>query len=176
MDPYIDFTNVTAYRGQQPVLENLNLKIEHGCSAAVLGPNGSGKTTLMKLISSEIHPAVRPGSSLKLFGRNSWNVWDLRAKLGIISYDLQHEYSPGTTGLDVVLSGFYAGNGTAPHINAGSDERSRARDVMEELDIYFLTQRPYGRMSAGEQRRCLLGRALVHGPQVLLLDEPTSGS
>jgi iron complex transport system ATP-binding protein len=79
------------------------------------------------------------------------------------------------TGLNVVLSGYYASIGIYGHQDFTSDQIARARVVMEELGVEFLADRKFSEMSTGEQRRCLLGRALVHDPTVLVLDEPTSG-
>jgi iron complex transport system ATP-binding protein len=77
--------------------------------------------------------------------------------------------------LKAVLSGYHASIGTYGHQDFTYAQLTRAHAVMEELGIGFLIDRRYGEMSTGEQRRCLLGRALVHEPTALVLDEPTSG-
>jgi iron complex transport system ATP-binding protein len=79
------------------------------------------------------------------------------------------------TGLKVVLSGYHASIGTYSHQDFSYAHITRAHAVMEDLGIGGMTDRRYGAMSTGEQRRGLLARALVHGPSVLVLDEPTSG-
>lgn len=64
----IDFNNVTAYQQQTRVLDGFSLHIGEGEKVAILGPNGAGKSTLLKLISRELYPVDREGSSLSLFG------------------------------------------------------------------------------------------------------------
>ncbi len=171
----VDITHVTVYRGGTRVFTDLSLTIPAGCHTAILGPNGGGKSTLLKLFSGELHPVSREGSSLRLFGQEGWNVWDLRKHLGVVSHDLQHQYLEYVRGEDVILSGYYASIGTYEHHIFGATQRERAGRVMQELGVVHLKERPFGRMSAGEQRRFLLGRALIHNPSALVLDEPTSG-
>ncbi len=79
------------------------------------------------------------------------------------------------TGLKVVLSGFYASIGIYGHQEYSYGQLARADEVLADLGAAGLRDRRFGEMSTGEQRRCLLGRALVHDPTALVLDEPTSG-
>ncbi|WP_292003642.1 ATP-binding cassette domain-containing protein [Chlorobium sp.] len=171
----LDIRNIKAFRGATQVFDAFSLQIDEGCSTAILGPNGSGKSTLMKLISGELHPCFSPDSSLSLFGRNRWNVWDLRSRLGIVSHDLQHEYLASAPGLNVVLSGFYSSIDTWRNQVFGDREYRKADEVMAMLGIGDLRSRAFGSLSTGEQRRFLLARALVNDPGTLLFDEPTSG-
>ena len=99
--PLIEISNATIYRGDTRVFDNLDLKIGQHEQVAVLGPNGSGKTTLLKLLNREIYPVRDPGSSVRILGRDRWNVWELRSRIGIVSHDLQHRYRDTTCGLDV---------------------------------------------------------------------------
>jgi iron complex transport system ATP-binding protein len=110
-----------------------------------------------------------------LFGDERWNIWDVRKRIGIVSHDLQRDYLICAEGLSVVLSGFYASNDTYEHQQFSKTQLTRAHEVMQELGIASLADRRFGQLSTGEQRRFLLGRALVHDPSVLVLDEPTSG-
>ncbi|HET7439001.1 MAG TPA: ATP-binding cassette domain-containing protein, partial [Nitrospira sp.] len=136
---------------------------------------GAGKSTILKLLAGEVHAMPKDETSIRLFGEERWNVWDVRKRLGMVSHDLQHHYMEQVTGLKVVLSGYYASIGTYGHQDYTYAQIVRAHTVMEDLGIGLLTDRKYAEMSTGEQRRCLLARALVHGPSVLVLDEPTSG-
>ncbi|RPH79442.1 MAG: ATP-binding cassette domain-containing protein, partial [Nitrospiraceae bacterium] len=104
-----------------------------------------------------------------------WNVWDVRKRLGMVSHDLQHQYMDQITGLKVVLSGFYASIGIYGYQDFSYAQVAMADKMLEEMGVGSLKDRRFGEMSTGEQRRCLLGRALVHEPSVLVLDEPTSG-
>jgi len=173
----IEIRNATIYRGTTRVFDGLDLTIEQHEPVAILGPNGSGKTTLLKLINREIYPVLADDTVVRILGRETWNVWDLRAHIGIVSHDLQANYRATTSALNVVLSGFLASVGVhgllAERINA--DQVARARAILRDLGIGDLENTPLRHMSTGQQRRCLLGRALVHDPDTLILDEPTAG-
>jgi iron complex transport system ATP-binding protein len=173
--PFIEIERATVYRGDTCVFHDLSLAIDEGTHAAILGPNGAGKSTFLKLLAGEVHPVPHDETHIRLFGEEQWNVWDVRKRLGLVSHDLQHQYMEQVTGLKVVLSGYYASIGIYGHQDFRYAQISRAHKVMEELGIGFLIDRRFADMSTGEQRRCLLGRALVHEPTALVLDEPTSG-
>lgn len=171
----LECRNVSAYRGGTLVFDGLNLCIGRGVNTAIVGPNGSGKSTLLKLLSREIYPVYAPESLLQVYGRDRWNVEELRSRLGIVSHDLQQEYGRHARGRDVMLSGYYSSIDTHPHQRFSPAELDHAESLMLRLGIEALAERPFGGMSTGQQRRFLLGRALVHSPEALLLDEPTSG-
>jgi iron complex transport system ATP-binding protein len=175
--PLIDIHDATVWRGATRVFDGLNLQIGQHEPTAILGPNGSGKTTLLKVILRELYPANREGSWVRILGRDTWNVWQLRSHIGVVSHDLQARYRANTAGLDVVLSGYLSSVGVhgllAEKLSSG--QRDHAVSIMERLGIEALRDTPLTRMSTGQQRRCLLARALVHDPHTLILDEPTAG-
>ncbi len=171
----LNIEHATVYRGDTCVFSDLSFNIRDGEHVAVLGPNGSGKSTLLKLLSGEVHAMAREKTRIVLFGDDRWNVWDVRKRIGIVSHDFQRDYLICAEGLNVVLSGFYASNDTYEHQQFSKTQLTRAYEVMQELGIASLAGRWFGQLSTGEQRRFLLGRALVHDPSVLVLDEPTSG-
>jgi len=175
--PLIDIHNASIYRGDTHVFENFSLTVKQHEQVAILGPNGCGKTTLLKTLNREIYPVVREQSWIRILGRERWNVWDLRAHIGIVSHELQMRYTKTNTGLHVVLSGFLSSIGIHGVLSGriGREHRQRALAVMQELAIGDLTDKTLGQMSTGQQRRCLLARALVHDPDTLILDEPTAG-
>lgn len=173
--PILDIQHATVYRGGSCVFSDFSLSFQEGEHVAILGPNGAGKSTLLKLLAGEVHPFPHDATHIRLFGEEQWNVWDVRKRLGMVSHDLQHQYMDNVIGLKVVLSGYYASIGTYKHQDFSYAQMARAHAVLEELGIGFLTERKFSDMSTGEQRRCLLGRALVHDPSVLVMDEPTSG-
>jgi iron complex transport system ATP-binding protein len=175
MQKIIEIKNATVYRGQNRVFRNLSLEITRGCQTALLGPNGSGKSTLLKLLSREIYPVQRDDSYLRIFGRESWSVWELRAHFGIVSHDLQQQYVGNARGINVILSGYYSSIDTAWHQQFSAEDKERAYRVMGTLGVMELKDRMFSEMSTGEQRRFLLGRALINNPETLVLDEPTSG-
>ncbi|EDY37571.1 ATPase [Cyanobium sp. PCC 7001] len=174
-EPYFELQAVTAYRGRRPVFENLSLRLCTGEHTVILGPNGSGKSSLIKLLSREIYPVVQPGSWLRIFGRDTVNLWALRHRIGLVSPDLQAHYRPGVRGEDVVLSGFFGSVGLGRSQQPSDSQRQRVAELMAQLGLSALAQRPFGELSDGQRRRLLLARALVHDPDVLVLDEPTNG-
>jgi len=175
--PLIEICNATIWRGNTCVFESFDLTIRQHEQVAVLGPNGAGKTTLLKLLNREIYPVVRDDSCVRILGRERWNVWELRSHIGIISDDLQARYRASTRGLNVVLSGYLSSVGIQGMLarQITDTQRQSALAIMAELGIDELASTPLSRMSTGQQRRCLLARALVHDPGTLILDEPTSG-
>jgi len=175
--PLLDIHNATIWRGSTRVFEDLSLSIAQHERVAILGPNGAGKTTLLKTINRELYPVATDDSWVRILGREHWNVWDLRKHLGVVSHDLHSRYTPKTTALEVVVSGFYSSIGVHGMLAArvSQAQLDKARAILQKLGVGSLLRTPLRSMSTGQQRRCLLGRALVHEPRTLILDEPTSG-
>lgn len=144
---------------------------------AILGPNGCGKTTLLKTINRELYPVVAPDSFIRVLGKDRWNVWELRRQIGVVSNDLHQRYTPTTTALEVVVSGFHSSVGVhgvlADRVSAEQLDASEA--TLHSIGIAGLRNKQLKHMSSGQQCRCLLARALVHDPATLILDEPTAG-
>jgi iron complex transport system ATP-binding protein len=166
-------------------LEGLTLSIAAGEHVAILGPNGCGKSTLIKTITRECYPVLRDDSSLTIFGRETWNVFELRSLLGIVSADLAarfefeaHDFANRLdwhiTGREAVLSGFFSGIGLGSHDVPTPAMQRRADEVLHVLEASHLGSRPLTQMSSGESRRILIARALVHEPKTLVLDEPSN--
>jgi len=173
--PLLDFQNVTVRRGQSVVLDCVTLSIAQGEHAVILGPNGSGKSTLIKLISRELYPILKPEPwSLRILGRDRWNLFDLRHHLGIVSNDWMQMCTRDYSGYEIVLSGFFGSVGIWPNHEVTGQMEAKTHEVMDMLEIAHLADRNTNEMSSGEARRILIGRALVHAPQALILDEPTS--
>jgi iron complex transport system ATP-binding protein len=173
--PLIHFENVSIQRGSRVILHDINLSIAQGEHVAVLGPNGSGKSTLIKVVSRELYPLLKPERwSLRILGRDKWNLFDLRNHLGIVSNDWIEMCTRDYSGFEIVLSGFFGSVGIWPNHLVTPDMQEKAREVMEVLEITHLAERNTDEMSSGEARRILIARALVHDPQALVLDEPTN--
>jgi iron complex transport system ATP-binding protein len=166
---------VEAWLGPRPVFLDLSLRLHTGEHTVILGPNGAGKSALIKLLSREIYPVVKPGSRLRIFGGETVNLWELRRRVGLVSQDLQAGYGKAVPAADVVLSGFFGSVGIGRSQQASEGQRRKVTELMERLGLADLTERPYGQLSDGQRRRLLLARALVHDPEVLVLDEPTNG-
>ena len=175
MEKIVEITNATVYRGETKVFDELTIEIALHSNTVILGPNGSGKSTLLKLLAREVYPVLGNDSTVKIFGETNWNLWELRSRLGIISSDLQNDYAGHVTGEDVILSGLYSSIGVWPNQEFSRKDQERALRILKTLGVEHLKNRMYATLSTGEQRRLLLGRALIHNPEALVLDEPTSG-
>ncbi|HEY7358759.1 MAG TPA: ATP-binding cassette domain-containing protein [Ktedonobacterales bacterium] len=167
---------------QQRVLDSISLDIRQGEQTIILGPNGSGKSSLIKLIMRQDYPLIHPDGApaLLLYGRARWDVSELRKHLGIVSADMSQFFLSGVShqdisGLDVVISGFFASVGLFPHHEVTPAMRQRGLEALALMEIHHLAQKPIAAMSTGEARRLLIARALAPDPRALLLDEPTTG-
>jgi iron complex transport system ATP-binding protein len=173
--PLIQFENVTIQRDDRIVLDRIDLSIAQGEHVAILGPNGSGKSTLIKVISRELYPVLKEEPwSLQILGRDRWHLFELRNHLGIVSNDWMQMCTRDFAGFEMVLSGFFGSIGIWPNHRVTGEMERKAREVMTLLEIEHLAGRNTDEMSSGEARRILIARALVHDPQALVLDEPTS--
>lgn len=171
----LELKNVTVVRGGRKILDSVSLSIGRGEHVAIIGPNGSGKSSLIKTFTKEYCPlASADGLVLNIMGKEAWNVFDLRKLLGIVSGDLQQTYFRQVSVLDVVLSGFFSSIGIYYNHKVTPEMETRAREVLEFLEISHLTDRLMSELSSGEARRVLIGRALVHDPEALILDEPAN--
>ena len=166
--------NVSVVRSGRVVLHRLNLRVQAGEHVAIMGPNGSGKSTLIKTITRELYPLYHQSSSMRLFGQESWNVFELRTMLGIVTNDIAAFYSRPITGRDAVISGFFSSVGLSRHHEVKPGMCEKSDELMAWLGIDHLAEREISEMSSGELRRVMIARALVHDPKALLFDEPSN--
>jgi iron complex transport system ATP-binding protein len=173
--PLIEFQQATVTHGARIALNNLTLSIAAGEHVAILGPNGSGKSTLIKTITRDCYPRQRPGPpAVRILGEEVWNIFDLLPLLGIVSNDLLAKSNWHISGMEVVLSGYFSSIGIWPNHTVTTAMKEGARGIMKRLGIAHLSDQSILEMSTGEARRCLIGRALVHNPTAILLDEPSA--
>jgi len=168
------FHHVSVMLGGNRVLHDISLTIGAGEHVAVLGPNGCGKSTLIKTITREYYPLAEPESSLSILGHDTWDVFELRRLLGIVSSELMWRCTREITGREVVLSGFFSSIGLQPYHEVNAAMLEKSNQVLELLEAGHLADREMTGMSSGEAHRLLIGRALVHDPLTLLLDEPSN--
>src|SRR5580698_5998189 len=109
--PLLDFRNLRVMRGQKIALDDFTLRVGADEHVAILGPNGCGKSTLIKTIMRECYPLVNPKTSLTILGRDTWNVFELRPLLGIVSNDMVWRCTREVSGRETVLSGFFSSIG-----------------------------------------------------------------
>ncbi|HLY10215.1 MAG TPA: ATP-binding cassette domain-containing protein [Planctomycetota bacterium] len=173
--PLLDLENITMLRGGRPVLNGLSFRIGVGENVAILGPNGSGKSSLLKLLTRELYPVSRDTTfRLRILGKDRWELFDLRRHLGIVSMDLQAEFARECSGWEAVVSGFFSSVGLWDTHRVTPEMERKAWRVLARLEVEHLANRLMTEMSSGEARRILLGRALIHDPEALVLDEPTT--
>ncbi len=180
--PVLELVDATVVKGGRPVLDGLSLTIGDGEHTAILGPNGAGKSILVSLLTHhERALAPADGSSpVRVFGDDTWNVFELRAQLGIVSSDLHQRFVKGNsegriTGEAAVISGFLASHGILRYGVITQEMRTRAAEALATAGAAHLASRTLDEMSSGEARRVLLARVLVTSPRALVLDEPTTG-
>ncbi len=168
--PVIELDHVTVTFQDLLALEDVSLAVPAGSFLAVIGPNGAGKTTLLQVILGLVRPVA---GSVKIFGRSPDVLGAERRRIGyvpqIMSVDLTFPVSVG----EAVLMGRYGRIGLLRRPSAG--DRAAARRAMKRVGIADLADRPIRRLSGGQRQRAFLARALANEPDLLLLDEPTTG-
>jgi iron complex transport system ATP-binding protein len=171
---FLELRGVNAARGERVVLHDVNLTIRTGEHVAILGPNGCGKSTLIMAMTCQVYPIVRPEMRVRIFGRERWDLTELRRHFGVVGAELPGERTAVTTGIDAVTAGFFSASTLWPNLHVTPEMRERAREALERMEATHLAQQLVGEMSAGEKRRIVIARALVHRPRQLLLDEPSN--
>ena len=176
---FLELRAVNVARGDRVVLHNVNLSIRTGEHVAILGPNGCGKSTLILAMTCQLYPIVRPGMRVRIFGRERWDLTELRRHFGVVSAGPMGSELPGertavTSGLDAVIAGFFSASTLWPNLLVTEEMRARAWEALDRMEATRLAAQLVGTMSAGEKRRILIARALVHRPRQILLDEPSN--
>jgi iron complex transport system ATP-binding protein len=172
--PFLHLSHVNVARGESVVLHDINVTVDAGEHIAILGPNGCGKSTFIKTITCECYPIVQPEMKVSIFGRERWDLTELKKRLGVVSAELPGKQTLTTTGRDAVLTGFFSSSTLWPNLTVTEEMRRRADEVLQLIDAELLRDKLVGHMSAGQQRRIMIGRALVASSQMLLLDEPSN--
>ena len=173
----VQLEHVSIARGDSVVLHDVSLQIAKGEHVVLLGPNGCGKSTLLKAMTYELYPLPRPETRVRIFGRERWDVTELRRRMGVVSADAPAKAMLGTTGFEAVLTGFFSSSTLWPNLHVTSAMRERASEILELVGADTLRDKHVGAMSAGQQRRIMIGRAMAGTTgevQVLLLDEPSN--
>lgn len=178
-EPFLDLQHVSVARGEATVLHDINLRVRRGECIAILGPNGCGKSTLIKTMTRELYPLALPGTRVEIFGRERWDVTELRRRLGLVTSETPSRSALGTTAFDVVLTGFFSSATLWPNLVVTQSLREAATVALQQVGATGFAQQTLGTLSAGQQKRVLIARALVGSGEVaaervLLLDEPSN--
>lgn len=159
----IEIRDVTRRVDGRRLLDRIRLAVEPGRLLLLCGPNGAGKSTLLKVIAGLLPPTagevLYDGVSASKAGP------ELRSRIGVLSHE-SGLYEELTVLENLVFAGRLFGV---------RDVTRAAEAMIERMGLRLVAREPAGRLSRGMRQRLSLGRALIHGPSLLLLDEPYSG-
>jgi molybdate transport system ATP-binding protein len=171
--PVIALRDVTVRYGARTILDCISWTVRPGERWAVLGPNGSGKSTLLSLVCGD-HPQAY-ANDVRVFGRRRGtgeSIWDLKKRIGLVSPELHLYFTEPLTARRTAATGFTDTMTARP--TTPQQDAVVAR-LFAEFGLTAVAERPFARLSTGQQRLVLLVRALVKGPELLILDEPFQG-
>lgn len=172
--PFFEIRNANVWRGDVLALRDLSLSLTANENVAILGANGAGKSSLLKLMTGELRAEARPNSSCELFGEDLWCLEELRHRIGIVMPEEVSRFDDDEIAGDVVLSVFRGAYGRTREMRFRASEKQRALHAMTLTGVADLKQRFFGQLSSGEKRRFLIARSIVHAPEILVLDEPST--
>lgn len=173
-DRIVDMKDVHIQYGENVVLKNINWSIKPGDRWALLGRNGAGKSTLLSLINGDNPQAY--ANDIVLFDRkrgSGESIWDIKKKIGFVSPELYQYFPTDNSCLQVIESGFYDTLGLFRQSIPARAEL--AMQWMKALDIDRYARHLLKNVPASAQRLCLLARALIKNPPLLIFDEPGQG-
>jgi iron complex transport system ATP-binding protein len=164
---------VAAEQRRAVLLSGIDWAVEPGEHWVVLGPNGAGKTTLLNLAAAFSHPS---DGTVEVLGERlgAVDMRKLRESIGTVEPGLARRIRGRYTGYEVVLTGA-TGSIALLHDRITDDHQARADRLMAEIGVDPLRERRFEDCSQGERQRLLLARGLMDDPDLLLLDEPTTG-
>jgi molybdate transport system ATP-binding protein len=172
--PILDMQDVSVRQGSVTLLDGISLTVAQGEHWALLGENGSGKSTLLSLVLAD-NPQVY-ANAIRIAGHGlgpGRSIWDQKAWLGWLSPELEAHYPLGTPNIEVVLSGFLSSLGV--HTSFTEDRQSTAWSWLDAVGLRGHAHTPIAELAPADRRLVLLARAAVHGPSLLLFDEPCQG-
>lgn len=168
----ISFEAVNLSRQGRPLLKNLNWQVKDGEHWAILGLNGAGKSTLLRMLTGEFWPSTGRVEVLgHVFGQT--DMTRLRQKIGMVSSFIAERLPSDMTAEQVVLTGKY--KSSILYKAYSQAELDEAKQMLEQLRAGHLIGRRYVSLSQGEKQILLVARSLMEEPQLLILDEATSG-
>ncbi len=170
----VDMEDIEIAYGDIVINRDINWKIQKGEKWALLGPNGSGKSTLLSYIFADNPQAY--AKKLYLFDRkrgSGESIWEIKKHIGFTSSEMHLYYRQHVSCLSVVSSGFFDSVGL--YRKCTEEQLSIARYLFKVFGMEDLMERPFLKVSSGEQRIILFARALIKNPDLLILDEPFHG-
>jgi iron complex transport system ATP-binding protein len=171
-NPAISLQGVGVARDGRWILRNVDWSIPPGTCGAILGPNGSGKSTLARIIAGHLFPSAGQVTVLgHAFGQT--DLHELRKDLRLVQSASPVPLDPDLTAIEVVLTGFFGTLGLYDPVDA--EMTAVAEQTLDRVGLHAVAHHRYETLSSGERMRCLIARALVLRPKLILLDEPTAG-
>lgn len=165
---------VTIRYGQRTILKDLNWVVREGERWVVSGANGSGKSTLLSCVCADNPQSY--ACDIELFSHRRGGgetIWDIKKHIGYVSPEMHRAYQKNIPAQEVVASGLFDTVGLFQH--ATPEQMAVCHEWMDIFGIRDLAESPFLKLSSGEQRLCLLTRAFVKDPELLILDEPFHG-
>jgi ABC-type Mn2+/Zn2+ transport system ATPase subunit len=163
--PLIEFQSVSLGYGRVPILSELEFSIYEADFLGIVGPNGAGKTTILRGILGLLRPQR---GHICYRGHDSRDAFHF----GYVPQRQTVEEIFPLSVLDVTLMGRYARMGRG---RPSDEDRRAAEESLRATGMLSKAARPYRDLSGGQKQRTLIARALVSDPDMLVLDEPTSG-
>lgn len=156
---------VKTYGNGVQALKGVNLEIKKGDFFALLGANGAGKTTLIGGLTGLVNPT---SGTMKIFGHDViQNPNEAKLKVGLVPQEFNFSIFEKVEDILVTQGGYFG----VPHDKA----KTKAEELMKALSLWDKRHQTAMRLSGGMKRRLMIARALIHEPELLLLDEPTAG-
>jgi len=163
--PALRVRNLTKRYGDFTAVDSISLDVERGDFFGFLGPNGAGKTTTINAV---VGLATITSGSIEVFGYDNVAEWRAaRRMIGLSPQEYNFDRYLSIRDVLIYQAGYYGLHGKAV--------RSRADALLERFGLSAKANEPYTKLSGGMKRRLTLARALIHEPQLLILDEPTAG-
>ena len=169
-DFWFEARNISCFKNGYEVVKNLNLNLKYGENTILLGPNGSGKSSLIELINRNIYPVINKDSFLRIFNAELINIWDLRKKISTVNYDIRTRINPKLKVFELIISGLYGKY--CKIANKCDDDLSKVEHLINKMYLTKIAHKYFSHLSEGEKQICLIARALVKKPDILILDEP----
>ncbi|MDO4309213.1 MAG: ATP-binding cassette domain-containing protein [Prevotella sp.] len=170
----VDMKAVSIRYGRRVILDSLDWTVANGERWALGGQNGSGKSTLLSLVCADNPQGY--ACDIALFGHtrgSGESIWDIKRHIGYVSPEMHRAYRKNLPAIQIVASGLNDSVGL--YVKPKPEDYEICRWWMDVFGIRELCERPFLKLSSGEQRLVLLARAFVKDPELLILDEPLHG-
>ena len=166
--------NVVKKYRNRTVVREVSVEVKQGEIVGLLGPNGAGKSTLLSLVCADNPQSY--ACNISLFGQKRGtgeSIWEIKKHIGYVSPEMHRSYMKDLPVVEIVASGFSDKQGL--YTKACEENIKTCRFWLNIFGIGHLADKTFLKLSSGEQRLCLLARAFVKDPELLILDEPMHG-